>query len=124
MATTESKTILVIDDSTTNVVLLHAVLNNKGYNIETALSVKEAYNIMSKKVPHLILLDLLMPRMNGFEFLQEIKNNDKLSTIPVIVVSALTDNENIKKCKELGAYDFIKKPVDIQSLVEIVSKIL
>lgn len=122
MATTESKTILVIDDSTTNVVLLHAVLNNKGYNIETALSVKEAYNIMSKKVPHLILLDLLMPRMNGFEFLQEIKNNDK--TIPVIVVSALTDNENIKKCKELGAYDFIKKPVDIQSLVEIVSKIL
>lgn len=118
------KTILVIDDSTTNVVLLQAVLNNKGYEIETALSVKEALNILSKKIPQLILLDLLMPRINGFEFLQEIKANSKYKDIPIVVVSALTDQDTVKKTMELGATNFIKKPVDIQNLLETVATIL
>ena len=125
MEKTENKdTILVIDDSTTNVVLLQAILNSKGYDIETALSVKEAHAVLLKKTPKLILLDLLMPRINGFEFLQELKNDESKSKIPVVVVSALTEPENIKKALELGACDFIKKPVDIQNLVEIVSTIL
>jgi CheY-like chemotaxis protein len=118
------KTILVIDDSTTNVVLLQAVLNNKGYEIETALSVKEAFNILSKKIPQLILLDLLMPRINGFEFLQEIKANSKYKDIPIVVVSALTDQDTVKKTMDLGATNFIKKPVDIQNLLETVGTIL
>jgi two-component system, cell cycle response regulator DivK len=118
------KTILVIDDSTTNVVLLQAVLNNKGYEIETALSVKEAHNVLSKRVPQLILLDLLMPRINGFDFLQEMKADNKYKDIPIIVVSALTDQETVKKTLELGATNFIKKPVDIQNLIETVGTIL
>jgi len=120
-ATEHNKTVLVIDDSTTNVVLLQAILANKGYEIETALSVKEAYGIMAKKKPNLILLDLLMPRINGYEFLEELKNDSTNSDIPVIVVSALSDNENIKKAMDLGAADFIKKPVDIQHLIEKVN---
>jgi CheY-like chemotaxis protein len=118
------KTILVIDDSTTNVVLLEAVLNTKGYSIETALSVKEAFNIISKHTPDLILLDLLMPKINGYEFLKEIKSNDKTRGIPVVVVSALTDSENIQKSMSLGAHEFIKKPVDIPSLIKLVDNIL
>ena len=118
------KTILVIDDSTTNVVLLQAVLTNKGYKIETALSVKEAFTNINKKIPDLILLDLLMPKINGYDFLMEIKGNDKTNNIPVFVVSALTDFENIEKAKSLGAHTFIKKPVDIQKLVELVDSIL
>ena len=117
-------TILVIDDSTTNVLLLQAILHNKGYEIQTALSVREAYSIMQKKLPQLILLDLLMPRINGFEFLRELKNDELKKHIPVIVISALTEIENIDKAIELGAIEFIKKPVDIQKLVEIVSSIL
>jgi CheY-like chemotaxis protein len=119
-----NKTILVIDDSTTNVVLLQAVLNNKGYSIETALNVKDAYTIMNRKMPDLILLDLLMPRINGYEFLKEIKANDKTSKIPVIVVSALTDQENIQRSMDLGANEFITKPVDIQKLLEKVDSVL
>lgn len=119
----ENKNILVIDDSTTNIVLLQAVLKNKGYVIETALSVKEAYNIMSRKTPDLILLDLLMPHINGFEFLQEIKANEKTSKIPIIIVSALTDQANIKKAMTLGAFEFIKKPVDIQKLIKLVESV-
>jgi CheY-like chemotaxis protein len=118
-----SKIILVIDDSTTNVVLLQAVLNGKGYTIETALSVKDAFMIIAKTKPDLILLDLLMPRINGFDFLKEIKASENNRDIPVIVVSALTDQENIHKSIALGAIDFIKKPVDIQNLVDLVEKV-
>jgi CheY-like chemotaxis protein len=124
VANSNSKTILIIDDSTTNVVLLQAVLNNKGYSIETALNVKDAFSIMSRKMPDLILLDLLMPRINGYEFLKEIKSSDKTSNIPIIVVSALTDQENIQKSMQLGANEFITKPVDIQKLLEMVGTVL
>lgn len=117
-----SKTILVIDDSTTNVVLLEAVLLNKGYTIDKAMNVKEAYEILQKRIPSLILLDLLMPRINGFEFLQQLKSNEAYKDIPVIIVSALTDEETIQKTYQLGAQFFIKKPVDINQLIEIVGQ--
>jgi CheY-like chemotaxis protein len=120
----KNKTVLVIDDSTTNVVLLQAILLKKGYEIQTALSVKEAYTVMAKKLPDLILLDLLMPRINGYDFLKEIKSNNAMQSIPVVVVSALTDQENVKKTMEFGAHSFVKKPVEIQNLVDLVDSIL
>lgn len=122
--TDASKIILVIDDSTTNIVLLEAVLNSKGYNIETALSAKEAFSIISKTPPNLILLDLLMPKMNGFDFLKEIKSNSQTSSIPIVVISALTDDENVQKALELGAVEFVRKPVDIQNVIQLVKNIL
>ena len=123
---TENKdyTILVVDDSTTNVVLLEAILDEKGYQIETALNAKEAYNIIDKQTPDLILLDLLMPKISGFDFLQEIRKKNTTLNTPVIVVSALTDEENIEKIMSMGAVDFVKKPIDLQYLVEKVESIL
>jgi DNA-binding response OmpR family regulator len=116
--------ILVVDDSTTNVVLLEAILEEKGYRIETALNAKEAYAIMAQKTPDLILLDLLMPKISGFDFLAEIRNNESTRSTPVIVVSALTDEENITKIMDMGAIDFIKKPIDLQYLVDKVESVL
>ena len=85
--------ILIVDDSTTNVVLLEAILDEKGYKIETALNAREAYALIEKEAPDLILLDLLMPKISGFDFLEEIRKNNKTRHTPVIVVSALTDEE-------------------------------
>jgi len=119
-----SPLVLVVDDSNTNVVLLEAILNDKGYEIETALNAKEAFAIMEVKVPDLILLDLLMPKINGYDFLQQVKENEKTRDIPVIIVSAVTEAENIRKTFDMGAVDFIKKPIDIQDLIEKVSKTL
>jgi two-component system, cell cycle response regulator DivK len=116
--------ILVVDDSTTNVVLLEAILDEKGYLIETALNAKEAYSIIERESPDLILLDLLMPKISGFDFLEEIRKNDKTKNTPVIVVSALTDEENVDKIIKMGAIDFIKKPIDLQYLVDKVDSIL
>lgn len=116
--------ILVVDDSTTNVVLLEAILDEKGYKIETALSAKEAYSIIDRESPDLILLDLLMPKISGFDFLEQLRKKEETKDIPVIVVSALTDEENIDKIMRLGAIDFVKKPIDLQYLVERVETVL
>jgi CheY-like chemotaxis protein len=116
--------ILVVDDSSTNIVLLEAILNGQGYEIETAQSVKEAYQIIKKGTVNLILLDLLMPRVSGYDFLKEIKSNDSTKDIPVIIVSAVADAENRKKSIELGALDFINKPIDIQYFIEKIETIL
>ena len=124
MKDTNNPIILVIDDSNTNIVLLEAILSGMGYLIETAMSVKEASAIMAKQLPDLILLDLLMPKVNGYDFLKEIKEDEKTRDIPVLVISAVTDSENVRKTLAMGAADYIKKPVDIQSLVEKVKVIL
>jgi CheY-like chemotaxis protein len=116
--------ILVVDDSTTNIVLLEAILDEKGYQIETALNAKEAYSIIQKESPDLILLDLLMPKISGFDFLEEIRKNTKTLNTPVIVVSALNDEENIEKIIKMGAIDFVRKPIDLQYLVEKVESVL
>lgn len=117
--------ILVIDDSTTNIVLLEAVLTDKGYVIETALTVKEAFARMDKQLPDLILLDLLMPKVSGFDFLEQLRRNEMTKKTPVIVISALnTDDENLQKIKNLDAVDFLRKPIDIQYLVNLVEKTL
>jgi DNA-binding response OmpR family regulator len=116
--------ILVVDDSATNIVLLEAILNGQGYNIETAQSVKEAYQIIKKETVDLILLDLLMPRVSGFDFLKEIKSSESTKEIPVIIVSAVADPENRKKSLELGAMDFINKPIDIQNFIGRIEAIL
>ncbi|MBN2214284.1 MAG: response regulator [Bacteroidales bacterium] len=116
--------ILVVDDSTTNIVLLEAILEEKGYKIYTALNAREAYNIIAKHQPDLILLDLLMPKISGFDFLKEIKKNKDTKETPVIIVSALVDDENTDKILNMGAIDFVKKPIDIQYLVDKVESIL
>jgi CheY-like chemotaxis protein len=117
--------ILVIDDSTTNIVLLEAILTEKGYHIETALNAKEAFLRIEKQIPDLILLDLLMPKVSGFDFLKELRKDKKTINTPVIVISAInTDDENIRKINDLEAVDFLRKPIDIQYLVNKVGEIL
>lgn len=117
--------ILVIDDSTTNIVLLEAILTEKGYLIETALNAREAFIRIEKQIPDLILLDLLMPRVSGFDFLEQLRKNKKTEKTPVIVISAITsDDENAARINDLGTVDFIRKPIDIQYLVNRVEEIL
>jgi len=124
MPTTHKYKVLVVDDSTTNVVLLEAILEEKGYKIVTALNASEAFSIIKKDPPDLILLDLLMPKISGFDFMEKIRKDEKTKNTPVIVISALTDEENISRIQKMNIIDFIKKPVDIQYLVNKVESVL
>ena len=120
----QKENILVIDDSNTNVVLVEAILNSKGYHTTTAMSVKEALPIIDNTPPQLILLDLLMPQVSGYQFLEDLKKNDQTKDIPVIIVSAVTGKESRTKTKNLGAVDYIEKPIDITKLISKVENIL
>ncbi len=118
------KKILVIDDSSTNVVLLNAILLQRGYEVITAFSAREAFRLLEKGSPDLILLDLLMPEVSGIDFLEQIKQKKALKNIPVVIVSAVGSKENVSITHELGAVSFINKPVNIEELLNTVSGFL
>ena len=116
--------ILVIDDSSTNVVLLDALLQREGYEVITSLGATEGLKHVRNLKPDLILLDLLMPEVNGFDFMKSFNLMDNSKDIPVIIVSAVGTSENKKISKELGAANFINKPVDIPALLNLIKNTL
>ena len=111
----------MVDDSSTNVVLLEAILQREGYEVISSLHAKEGLKYINSVDPDLILLDLLMPEISGFDFMKTYNDMDKKRKIPVIVVSAVGTQENKKLSKELGAVSFINKPVDIPALLNLIN---
>lgn len=104
--------ILVVDDTTKNIQVLGAMLHGKGYNISIATSGKEALESVKIKAPDLILLDIQMPVMDGFEVCKILKSNSDTKEIPVIFLTAVTESEKIVHGFELGAVDYITKPLN------------
>ncbi|GAO28450.1 response regulator [Geofilum rubicundum] len=115
--------ILVVDDSQTNNVLLEAVLSEGGYATQIAMSASEAWAMIYKDRPALILLDLLMPKISGFQLLERMKAKEAYAGIPVIIVSALSDPETARVLKDMGADDFYSKPLDIPGLLNRISQL-
>lgn len=115
--------ILIVDDSATNQVLMEAILQEEGFETITAFGAREALKQIDKQKPNLILLDLLMPEVSGFEFLREVKKSPEKANIPVIVISAVNSKENMEECKALGASDFFSKPIDIQTFIKRVREV-
>lgn len=116
--------ILVVDDSETNLVLLEAILEDDGFDVEIAFSVKDAESSLKKTIPDLILLDLLMPNENGFDLLRKLKNNPEFDQIPIIIVTAFANDENKIKARDMGAVDVIEKPINIPDFLQKVYKAL
>lgn len=120
----KQSSILLVDDSTTNIALLEAILEEKGYQIIKAQNIVDALSSINRKIPDLILLDLLFPKVSGFDFFKQLQENDQTREIPVIVISALSDKESESKALNMGAIDYICKPIDIQYLTNRVESIL
>ncbi len=119
------KKILVIDDSETNLVLLKAILEDAGFDIELANNSFEAKDLYPQVKPDLILLDLLMPGMDGFDFLKHLNEEESEEVeVPIIVVTAYANDENVKKARDLGAYDVIEKPIDISDFLFKINQVL
>lgn len=102
--------ILMVDDTPKNLQVLGNMLKNETYNVEFAMSGSTALEWVQKKDFDLILLDVMMPEMDGFEVCAEIKSNPAKSHIPVIFITAKTDTESIVKGFKLGAVDYVAKP--------------
>jgi len=104
-----NKTIFVVDDVVTNLTMTKIVLE-KHYNVIALLSVEAMFEAFDRIIPDLILLDIEMTEMDGFEAIKRLKANKSYAKIPVIFYTSLTDNATKIKCIELGALDFIEKP--------------
>ena len=117
-------TILVVEDDEMNRDLLVRRLRKDGYTIHDAGSGAEALSLLDKQTYDLILLDIMMAQMDGYQTLQKIRAREKLKDTPIIMVSALGDTASIAHCMELGANDYIMKPYNATALKERVSKML
>lgn len=109
---TNAGTILVVDDDSTNRTLLSTNLEEEGYSVEMAEDGLQALEILRARPFDVVLLDLLMPKMDGFQVLERMKADSALRHIPVIVISAVDEMESVLRCIEMGATDHLPKPFD------------
>lgn len=104
--------ILVVDDEYANIFFLKRVLNGEGYETISASSGYEALSLVEENRPDAILLDIMMPELSGLDVLKKLKENNSTSEIPVIMVSAKTESVDIENALDLGAIEYLRKPVD------------
>lgn len=105
--------ILVVDDERATVELLKGKLTQDGYDVSVAYDGKEALEKVDKDDPDIILLDLIMPQMNGFGVLREIRENHRDRWRPVIIVSAENELESVTECYDMEADLYLAKPINI-----------
>ena len=116
--------ILVVDDNQQNLELLQVYLEDVDCRAVPARDGLEALEIIAKEPPDLILLDVMMPRMSGFEVCRRIKNDPKTSDIPVIMVTALNEFGDIERAIDSGTDDFLSKPVNKLELLTRIKTML
>src|SRR2546425_6549837 len=119
-----SGTILVVDDDQRNVRLMESILRGSGYRVAKAYDGEEALSLVEQEPPDLLLLDVMMPKMSGFELCQRLKGRYETRLLPIILVTALNALEDKVQALEYGADDFLSKPINKVELLAKVRSVL
>ena len=109
MDTGGKNSVLVVDDDKSNLLVLNSILHSE-YTVYTTITGVDAVDIADTYLPDLILLDVLMPEMSGYDVIAKLKSSEKTRNIPVIFITGLESVEDEEKGLDLGAVDFIRKP--------------
>lgn len=117
-------TILLVDDNPQNLELLQAYLEDLPCKIVLATDGDEALKAVEQSPPDLVLLDIMMPKMSGFEVCRQVKGDEELKKIPIIMVTALNELSDIERGVECGTDDFLSKPINRLELVTRVKSLL
>jgi PAS domain S-box-containing protein/putative nucleotidyltransferase with HDIG domain len=116
--------ILIVEDSATQAAQLQHLLETKGYEVEVARNGRDALKIARNNKPSLVITDVVMPEMNGYDLCKTIKNDDELKDIPVVLVTALSGPDDIFRGLECGADNFVKKPYEEKYLLTRIDNVL
>lgn len=116
--------ILIVDDNPSDLVVLNKLLIKKGFEVSQANDAYNALDILQKEKFDLVILDWMMPKVNGLDILKTIRNHQTLKTIPAIFVTSKNDAKDIKKAIDQGVTDYLIKPIDPMILESKVAKIL
>lgn len=115
---------MLIDDSSTNNILYENILSDEGYKVIVCESAKEALKNLQKEIPNLIILDLMMPGMDGFDFIQKKNEMESARDIPIIMLTANISGDMEYKAKKMGVAFFLNKPLGISEIIEKVEQAL
>jgi CheY-like chemotaxis protein len=102
--------LLVVDDNEMNRDLLSQRLERQGYRVTVAVDDRQALELLDREQFNLVLLDIMLPVMNGYQVLEQLKADESLSHIPLIITTALDESDGKARCMELGAEDYLTKP--------------
>ena len=118
------RTIMVVDDNADIVAVIKTILEDKGYALQFAYSGQEAFNLLGEQKPDLILLDILMPKVNGLEVLTLLKENPDTRSIPVILLTSKVEYKDVLEGYKKGAAYYITKPFTKNQLLNDIDSIL
>ena len=113
--------VLAVDDIPINLILVQKMLSRFNFTLRTAGGGQQALDAVAQQKPDLILLDLMMPGVDGFEVIRRLRENPDTADIQIVIISALNSNEDIVKGFNVGANDFIMKPIIMEKLLSCVT---
>lgn len=116
--------VLAVDDNIDTILILSAVLEREGYEVITAKDGLEAVEKVERDLPALVLLDLMMPKMNGFEVCRAVRGNPKTNRIPILMLTAKTDPFSREQGLALGANEYLTKPLNPKEILTKVREYL
>ena len=118
------KTILIVEDEEDHLEIVKLILEQHNYNLISARDGKEGVDSTLKFLPDLLILDVMLPEMNGYEVCKAIRNNPKTKAIPVIMLSIRSNPEDIEAAYKVGANKYMTKPFNLEELVKEVKRYL
>ncbi|MBL8014300.1 MAG: response regulator [Candidatus Omnitrophica bacterium] len=119
----KSKRVLVVDDDPVVIRLVKEILKNIGYEVETAKDGIDAMVLVKKEKPDLIVLDIMMPELNGYDVLRTLKFTDEYKDIPVLLLTS-REQELDRRIGEMMGIDYLQKPVNREAFIERIQKII
>ncbi|MEE9192522.1 MAG: response regulator [Candidatus Aerophobetes bacterium] len=120
----KKKNIMIVDDNPDIVTIVKTLLEGKGYKVQSAYSGQEVFILLTKEKPDLIILDIMMPRMDGVEVLTRLKSDSNTRTIPVILLTAKQPDEAIYGGYDIWADSYITKPFTNPQLLNVINRLI
>lgn len=117
-------TVLAVDDVPLNLILVEKILQRYNFKVKKANGGQEALDMIAAEKPSLVLLDLMMPNVDGFDVLAALSKSEETSNIPVVILSALNSESDIEKALSNGAKDFVTKPILMDKLLNCIMRTL